>query len=246
MSFKSIMIAAVLTGGFSIGTLSIGGQPSCNLDSQTYIAQQESEQKVQDNCNIKKWEVINLNKIQNFEKFFQELNNLLGNQQNNCPEINKPETNKPETNKPETNKPETNKPETNKPETNVEISKVIEEVAKLVNQERKKAGLPSLTLNVKACNAATIRAKETQQSFSHTRPNGKNFSTALKEANISFSGAGENIAWGQKTAQAVMKDWMNSPGHRANILNAKYTQIGIGYVLNDSGIPYWTQLFFYE
>lgn len=231
MSFKSIMIAAVLTGGFSIGTLSIGGQPSCNLDSQTYIAQQESEQKVQDNCNIKKWEVINLNKIQNFEKFFQELNNLLGNQQNNCPEINKPET---------------NKPETNKPETNVEISEVIEEVAKLVNQERKKAGLPSLTLNVKACNAATIRAKETQQSFSHTRPNGKNFSTALKEANISFSGAGENIAWGQKTAQAVMKDWMNSPGHRANILNAKYTQIGIGYVLNDSGIPYWTQLFFYE
>ncbi len=231
MGLKSIMIAAVLTGGFSIGTLSIGGQPSWNLDSHTYIAQQESEQTVQDNCNIKKWEVINLNKIPNFEKFFQQLNNLLGNQQNNCPE---------------TNKPETSKPEINKPETNVEISEVIKEVAKLVNQERKKAGLPSLTLNVKACNAATIRAKEIQQSFSHTRPNGKSFSTALKEANISFSGAGENIAWGQKTAQAVMKDWMNSSGHRANILNEKYTQIGIGYVLNDSGIPYWTQLFFYE
>ena len=162
--------------------------------------------------------MINLNKIPNFEKFFQQLNNLLGNQQNNCPE---------------TNKPETSKPEINKPETNVEISEVIKEVAKLVNQERKKAGLPSLTLNVKACNAATIRAKEIQQSFSHTRPNGKSFSTALKEANISFSGAGENIAWGQKTAQAVMKDWMNSSGHRANILNEKYTQIGIGYVLND-------------
>ena len=43
-----------------------------------------------------------------------------------------------------------------------------------------------------------------------------------------------------------MKDWMNSSGHRANILNEKHTQIGTGYVLNDSGIPYWTQLFFYE
>lgn len=230
MNLKSIIIAAALAGGVSIGTFPMQEQLSSNSNSYIYILQQENQQEIQKDCNNKKWEG---NKILDLKKLYQELNNILGNQQNNCT-------------KPETNQPETNQPETSQPETNVEVPEMVNQVLELVNQERTKAGLSSLTLNVKACNAAQVRAKETQQSFSHTRPSGKSFSTALKEAGVSFLGAGENIAWGQKTAKAVMNAWMNSSGHRANILNAKYTQIGIGYALDATGTPYWTQLFFYE
>ena len=90
-----------------------------------------------------------------------------------------------------------------------------------------------------------MRAKETEVSFSHTRPNGSSFSSALKEQGVSYQGAGENIAWGQKSPEAVMQGWMNSDGHRANILNEKFTKIGVGYYQNSQGTNYWTQLFTY-
>ena len=91
--------------------------------------------------------------------------------------------------------------------------------------------------------AALVRAKETEQSFSHTRPDGRQFSTALLEQGARFRTAGENIAWGQRTPEQVMQGWMNSSGHRANILNASYTAIGVGYYRNAAGTNYWTQLF---
>lgn len=119
-----------------------------------------------------------------------------------------------------------------------------EQVVQLVNEERAKAGLSQLTINTNAAAAALTRAKETVTSFSHTRPSGKSFSTALTEAGVSFRGAGENIAWGQKTPQEVMTGWMNSSGHRANILNANYTAIGVG-VYESGGRLYWVQLFIY-
>ena len=120
-----------------------------------------------------------------------------------------------------------------------------EQVVKLVNKERAKAGLAEVTLDKKIEAAALVRAKETEQSFSHTRPNGTSFSTALKEQGVTYRGAGENIAWGQKTPEDVMRAWMNSEGHRANILNAKFTKIGVGYYRNAQGRNYWTQLFTY-
>ena len=120
----------------------------------------------------------------------------------------------------------------------------VEQVVSLVNVERAKAGLPALTMSEDLNKAAQIRAKETVQSFSHTRPNGSSFSSVLKENGISYRGAGENIAWGQRTPEAVVKAWMNSEGHRANILNKNFTAIGVGYYLNGS-TPYWAQLFTY-
>ena len=87
-----------------------------------------------------------------------------------------------------------------------------------------------------------MRAKESAQSFSHTRPNGSSFSTALTEAGVSYRTAGENIAYGQSTPQQVMNAWMKSSGHRANILNANYTTIGVGYTVIN-GTAYWAQLF---
>lgn len=161
---------------------------------------------------------------------------VIGGKINNCiPEV-KPET------KPEI-KPE-NKPQ-NKPQEDASETSFARQVVVLVNAERKKAGLSEVTLDEKVEAAALVRAKETERSFSHTRPNGSSFSTALKEQGVSYRGSGENIAWGQKTPEDVMKAWMNSEGHRANILNARFTKIGVGYYQNAKGTNYWTQLFTY-
>ena len=116
------------------------------------------------------------------------------------------------------------------------------QVVALVNAERAKQGLSALTIDTKVQQAALVRAKESAQSFSHTRPNGSSFSTALTEAGVSYRTAGENIAYGQSTPQQVMNAWMNSSGPRANILNANYTTIGVGYTVIN-GTAYWAQLF---
>lgn len=118
-----------------------------------------------------------------------------------------------------------------------------QQVVKLVNEERAKAGLSALKLNTNVAAAAQTRTRELSSSFSHTRPNGSHFSTALKEQGVSYSSAGENIAYGQTSPEAVMKQWLNSSGHRANILNPDFTEIGVGHVETDSGVHYWTQLF---
>lgn len=129
-------------------------------------------------------------------------------------------------------------------DSNIENLSYVEQVVALVNEERAKEGLSPVALDSQISAAAQVRAKEAAQSFSHTRPNGSSCFTALKEAGISYRGAGENIAYGQATPSAVMQDWMNSSGHRANIMNAKYTKIGVGYTVIN-GVAYWAQFFTY-
>lgn len=121
-------------------------------------------------------------------------------------------------------------------------SSYVNQVLQLVNKERAARGLQPLTLDAKASAAAQVRAAECARSFSHTRPDGRSCFTALKEAGVSYRRAGENIAYGQRTPHSVMTDWMNSSGHRANILNSNYTSIGIGYTVIN-GTPYWAQFF---
>ncbi|WP_346704179.1 CAP domain-containing protein [uncultured Agathobaculum sp.] len=116
------------------------------------------------------------------------------------------------------------------------------QVVALVNAERAKYGLSALKVDSRVQQAAQVRAKETVQSFSHTRPNGSSFSTALTEAGVSYTRSGENIAYGQSTPQQVVQAWMNSSGHRANILNENFTTIGVGYTVS-GGTAYWAQLF---
>ena len=170
------------------------------------------------------------------------------------PEYEKPETGKPEIEKPETEKPEIEKPEIEKPEQNAPGVKppqsgntgaadaYVTEVVRLVNAERAKAGLSALTVDSAANAAAQVRAREIVSNFSHTRPSGASCFTALREAGVNYRGAGENIAYGQPSAQAVVNAWMNSPGHRANILNAQFTSIGVGHHVQN-GTHYWTQFF---
>lgn len=118
------------------------------------------------------------------------------------------------------------------------------EVVRLVNIERTKQGLNTLESDYLVQSAAQVRAQETEISFSHTRPDGRSCYTALDEASVHYSGAGENIAYGQKTPSEVVNTWMNSAGHRANILNANFTHIGVG-CYNNGGTYYWSQFFTY-
>ena len=116
-------------------------------------------------------------------------------------------------------------------------------VVELVNAERAKAGLSPLSVHEGVAEAANTRAHEIKNTFSHTRPDGSSFSTVLTQAGISYRSVGENIAYGQSSPEAVMQSWMNSSGHRANILNRDFTSIGVGHYKDASGTDYWTQLF---
>ena len=171
----------------------------------------------------------------------------------NMPEVEVPDSNvpdKPETEIPDSNvpdKPEVEVPDNSKPgitETPEEDHKLsyAEQVVKLVNEERAKEGLAPLMIDKNVQAAAQVRAVEIKTSFSHTRPNGSGFATALKEQGVTYRRAGENIAWGQRTPKEVVDAWMNSPGHRANIMNSSFTKIGVGFY-QSNGVNYWSQLF---
>lgn len=120
------------------------------------------------------------------------------------------------------------------------IHEYIFEVLDLVNEERAAEGLAPLTLHQGAMECAQLRAEEAKKSFSHTRPNGSSCFTALKESGIAYAKAGENLAGKIKTPQKVVKAWMDSPGHRKNIMDPAFSQIGIGYVASGN---YWCQFF---
>lgn len=232
----AIALAATLVGTIATGTpaLQVEGASKENNRSKVIIIDQKDPQK-------------------DFSTYLKQYGVQIYNW-NNCiipgfpgidkPEIDKPEIDKPGTDKPEIDNPGTDKPEIDNPDDNTDLS-YIKQVANLVNKERAKAGLSPLTVKKDIESAAKVRAIETQKSFSHTRPNGSKFTTALTESNVTFKGAGENIAWGQKTPEQVMDVWMNSEGHRANILNKNFTSIGVGYETTSSGTPYWVQLFTY-
>ncbi len=120
-------------------------------------------------------------------------------------------------------------------------STLAQQVLSIVNAERVKYGLSALTYDSTLAKAADIRAKEIRTLFSHTRPDGRSCFTVLDEVGYSYRSAGENIAYGQRSASEVMNAWMNSEGHRANILG-NYDYIGIG-VYESGGTIYWSQFF---
>ncbi|UOQ85959.1 SafA/ExsA family spore coat assembly protein [Gracilibacillus salinarum] len=123
-----------------------------------------------------------------------------------------------------------------------EIKKIEHQVIQYTNQEREKNGLPSLRANWELSRVARYKSQDMLQNqyFSHTSPTYGSPFTMMQNFGVSYTSAGENIAKGQDTAYQVVQAWMNSSGHRAIILNEKYTHIGVGYV--ESG-HYWTQMF---
>lgn len=116
------------------------------------------------------------------------------------------------------------------------------EVIRLVNVERAKYGLDALQANWELSRVARYKSQDMADNryFSHTSPTYGTPFQMMKAFGLSYRTAGENIAYGQRTPQAVVNAWMNSSGHRANILNASYTKIGVGFVAEGY---YWTQMF---
>ena len=124
--------------------------------------------------------------------------------------------------------------------------KYVDEIVTLVNQAREKEGLQPLTLDPQLRKGAQVRAAECVKVFSHTRPDGTSYKTAISEAGVVSNYTGENVACGHSSAQQVVKAWLNSPGHKDNILNSNFTKIGVGLEKN-VGNGYrgyaWAQLF---
>jgi len=118
----------------------------------------------------------------------------------------------------------------------------IWEILRIVNQERENNNLSPLTLSQGLVDATSIRAQEIEEYYSHTRPDGTSCLTALTK---SYNYTGENIAAGQTSPAKVMDSWMNSPGHRANILNSNYKKLGVGYYYDSSSYYkyHWVQMF---
>ena|GEM_PF-1530066 len=127
----------------------------------------------------------------------------------------------------------------------VNYNELRTEIWRLVNGERaKQRGLGLVSSeNMLLRNAAMTRATELAENFSHTRPDGRSFSTAYTDLGGKYRIIGENIAYGYSTAESVMNAWMNSQGHRDNILRADYTTVEVGIAVDSSGQFYWVQLF---
>lgn len=126
---------------------------------------------------------------------------------------------------------------------NIDQTKGVEQqVLDLVNKERAKVGLKPLQMDWELQRVARIKSQDmySKKYFSHQSPTYGSPFDMMKQFGISYRTAGENIAQGQRTPQEVMVAWMNSSGHRANILKADYTHIGVGYEANGF---YWTQMF---
>ncbi len=118
----------------------------------------------------------------------------------------------------------------------------VKEVIRLTNEERQKVGVGLLTQDADLTAAANKRAEEIVESFSHTRPDGTSCFTVLDDYNVRYWSAGENIAYGYGTPASVMNSWMNSEGHRENILDSYFSHIGVG-CYEKNGRKYWVQIF---
>lgn len=131
---------------------------------------------------------------------------------------------------------------TSEASTQYSVSAYEKKVVDLVNLERKKIGLKPLTLDTKLSKVARMKSQDMKNKgyFSHTSPTYGSPFDMMKKFGISYRTAGENIAKGQTSPEQVMRSWMNSSGHRKNILNSKFTHIGVGHVMSGN---IWTQMF---
>ena len=128
------------------------------------------------------------------------------------------------------------------PQIEASVLSFEEEVVRLTNEKRAAYGLPALTINWELSRVARYKSQDMHDIgyFSHTSPTYGSPFEMMKDFGISYRAAGENIARGQTTPEMLVNAWWNSSGHRQNMLNASYTQIGVGYVADGH---YWTQMF---
>lgn len=125
------------------------------------------------------------------------------------------------------------------------IKNIEKEVIELTNRERVNNGLKPLKYDWQLSRVARYKSNDMRDKnyFSHTSPTYGAPAKMIKDFGVNYTAMGENIAMGHKTAWSVVNGWMNSSGHRANILNSNFTHIGVGYSISSSGKRYWTQMF---
>ena len=146
-----------------------------------------------------------------------------------------------------TREPPIEEPEEDPAEEPVEdkITEFEREVVALVNEERRRIGLEPYSHNQNLSEVARTKSEDMRDNnyFSHQSPTYGSPFDMLNQFGIQYRTAGENIARGQRTPQEVVNSWMNSPGHRRNILSQEFTEIGVGFAQTERGDTFWTQLF---
>lgn len=258
--FKKIGVAAALSTA-----LLFGGAFSSSANAQTKAPEQNQTFKAFYSINGN-WQSLSKDDVNNL--FNKHMNNVQSKhikrnctnktkapEQNQEQPVEKPTSQSPEKEnqaKPNQEKaeqqPNTNTVEQGKTEDKQEqaktgeLSQFEQEVVDLTNKERAKQGLPALKIDAELSKVAREKSRDMAANgyFSHNSPTYGSPFDMMKQFGIRYSTAGENIAKGQRSPQEVVNAWMNSEGHRANIMNAKYTHIGVGYVEQGN---HWTQQF---
>lgn len=183
----------------------------------------------------------------NFANFYNYYNNINNFAPKNAEPVNTANKNTNTPNRVNTNTDINVNQNTDTKTNNVKASNLNyeERVVQLVNIEREKNGLNPLSLDSAISNVARIKSKDMADNnyFAHQSPTYGSAGDMLNQFGIKWTAWGENIAAGQDTPEEVVNAWMNSEGHRANILSPNFTKIGVGYVTNSNGRPYWTQMF---
>lgn len=130
-------------------------------------------------------------------------------------------------------------------DTQSSMSEMTKKVVDLVNKERVNRGLQPLAIDAKLTDCAQAKAQDmvNKNYFAHNSPTYGSPFNMMEQWGIKFTAAGENIAEGQRTAEEVMTSWMNSPGHRSNILSDSFADIGVGVAKDKNGVLYWSQMF---
>ncbi|WP_028594396.1 CAP domain-containing protein [Paenibacillus assamensis] len=241
---KLVVVGALaLTPVLSVGTAAAA--PECpaptvntNVKGQTIVVNGNSTTDL--NELLSKW-FPNWNIVVNKPEAKPEANKPKPQPQPEKPKPQPEKPSKPETKPQQPTKPTTpTKPENNNGNQGTQASTNVQQVIELVNKERAKAGLPVLKYDEKLSQVAHLKAKDMIDNnyFDHNSPTYGSPFDMMRSQGVSYNTAGENIAKGQRSAEEVMKDWMNSPGHRQNILKDGYTKIGVGYY---NGA--WVQMF---
>lgn len=254
---KKKVLALTLTAALALSsTAAFAADTNCNKVTAKYdfnnLLKNYSSNYDKANANSKitvNGKTVNLNDLKGLLN--KKLNNT-AEVKEETPAVSVPKTEKPVAEEPVVTQPEVNTPVAEKPsesteteKNNTAVSSYEQKVVELVNVERQKAGLPALTLDAEISNVARIKSKDMADNnyFAHQSPTYGSAGDMLSKFGIKWSAWGENIASGQKTPEAVVNAWMNSSGHRANILSSNYSRLGVGYVTNSNGTPYWTQMF---
>ncbi len=235
MKNKKLRFATII-GAMSFGLLATQTQ----ADASTINCPVNSKQNVQH---------INVQNINNIDELFKQFNIQKPTAQQAAPA---PETSnnvqaqpaQKAAPAPKTNKEAQAQPAAKPAAEASSVSAFEKKVVELVNQERQKQGLSALQLDTKLSDVAREKSKDMMNKnyFSHTSPTYGSPFDMMKQFGIDYRTAGENIAKGQQTPEEVMNGWMNSDGHRKNILSPNFTHIGVGYV-EGGGSTYWTQMF---